>query len=332
MKKSLSIVIPNYNGRELLEKNLPSVFIAAKASQCLFEVIISDDCSTDSSIAFIKETYPSIILVENKFNQGFSGNINSGIRKAKNDLVLLLNSDIVLTENYIQPLLPYFEIENTFGVMGRIIAIDSDEVQDTAKYPSFNIFSGLKGTINYVVIPQDNQIAGGKNLSLFLSGANALVDREKLLEIGMFQKLFNPFYWEDVELGIKAWRMNYHCYYEDSAICRHPASTTIGKYHKKSKVSIISRRNKILFHYLHLQNLSLFLWMMNYLIKSFFRALSFDISYYKSFYLFLKQKRAASKEKETFQSLQDKRGISIRLQDVILQLKTEIGNTPIIKF
>jgi GT2 family glycosyltransferase len=330
MNKSLSIVIPNYNGRDLLEKNLPSVFIACKASKSLFEVIISDDCSTDESVSFIKKSYPEIILIENRTNKGFSGNINAGIAKAKNELVLLLNTDIVLSPNYFDPLFPYFETDTTFGVMGRIIAIDSDEVQDTAKYPVFHFLSGIKATVNYFSLYPAGKKKGSP--SLFLSGANALVHRKKLLEIGAFQELFNPFYWEDVELAIKAWRMNYSCYYEHAAICRHPASATIGKYHKKKTVSLIARKNKILFHYLHLNGASLFFWIFGYLLKALLRCCTFNFSYLNSFSLFLKQKKEALKEKEHFQLLQEKNSVNISLQEVYKKIKEEIGKTEIVKF
>jgi GT2 family glycosyltransferase len=330
MNKSLSIVIPNYNGRNLLEKNLPSVFTACKASNSLFEVIISDDCSTDDSVSFIKKAYPEIILIENKTNKGFSGNINTAIAKAKNELVLLLNTDIILSPNYFNPLFHYFEDPVTFGVMGRIVAIDSDEIQDTAKYPVFHFLSGIKATVNYISLHPEAEKKGLP--SLFLSGANALVDRKKLLEIGAFQELFNPFYWEDVELGIKAWRMNYFCYYEHTAICRHPASATIGKYHKKKKVSLIARKNKILFHYLHLKGVPLFLWILSYVIKALLRCCMVNFSYVNSFYLFLKQKKEASKEKERFLLLQQNNAISIGLWGACKRIKERIGKTEITKF
>src|SRR5690554_4898367 len=117
LNKSLSILIPNYNGRKLLAEFLPHTFIAAKNSKLPFEIIIVDDASTDDSVAFIKSEYPEIILHINPINQGFSKSCNAGICIAKNPLLLILNSDIKLSPTYFLNQLKYFDISSTFGVM-----------------------------------------------------------------------------------------------------------------------------------------------------------------------------------------------------------------------
>ena len=80
VNRSISVVIPNYNGRHLLEQNLPSVYAALHAVDCAFEVIVSDDASTDDSIAFIRENYPDVTLICNEKNGGFAININKGCK------------------------------------------------------------------------------------------------------------------------------------------------------------------------------------------------------------------------------------------------------------
>ena len=90
------VVIPNYNGRHLLERNLPSVFNALKSANTDFEIIIIDDCSTDDSVAFLIQSYPTIRLIISDQNQGFSATCNKGIVLAEKDLILLLNTDIEL--------------------------------------------------------------------------------------------------------------------------------------------------------------------------------------------------------------------------------------------
>ena len=77
-RKSIAVVIPNYNGRHLLERNLPSVFNALNSVNTDFEIIIIDDCSTDSSVAFIKQSYPTIRLIISDQNQGFSATCRFG--------------------------------------------------------------------------------------------------------------------------------------------------------------------------------------------------------------------------------------------------------------
>ena len=187
MKHSISVVIPNYNGRDLLETNLPSVYSALQTSGISnFEIIIPDDDSIDSSVNFIKTNYPDIILIENKVNKGFAGNTNTGIFKAKKDLVMILNSDVKLTDDYFSPLLKYFDKPDTFGVTGRIIGLDFDKIQDAAKYPKYS-FGSIASTTNYIC--KTRSLLN----SFFLTGANALIDRKKLMELGGFNQLFNPY-------------------------------------------------------------------------------------------------------------------------------------------
>ena len=72
MLKSISVVIPNFNGIELLKKNIPTLLKALQTAQVSFEVIIVDDASIDLSVEFIKANYPDFHVIVNEINSGFS--------------------------------------------------------------------------------------------------------------------------------------------------------------------------------------------------------------------------------------------------------------------
>ena len=91
--ESVSVVIPNWNGRDLLEKYLPSV-IEAMAGHKRNEVIVVDNGSTDGSADFVAKTFPSVRVLRLPRNVGFGGGSNAGFRAARNDIVVLLNSDM----------------------------------------------------------------------------------------------------------------------------------------------------------------------------------------------------------------------------------------------
>ena len=325
MKNSISVVIPNYNGKELLESNLPSVHSALKSSGVLdSEIIISDDASTDSSNAFIKANYPDIILIENKINKGFAGNTNIGILKSQKDLVLILNSDVELTDGYFTYLLKYFDKPDTFGVTGRIVGLDSDRIQDGAKYPKY-IYGDIASTTNYICKTQASLY------SLFLTGANALIDREKLLEIGCFDEIFTPYYGEDVDVGLRAWRLGYKCYYEHNAVCRHPNSATIKKESVK-KIKIISRRNKMYLHFIHLNNFELFYYLVILSFKTILRAVFFDTKYLKSFWLFISSIHKCVSSKKKIRVLQKLKNVNLSVKDIVVYIKENTGALKIDKF
>lgn len=279
----ISIIIPNYNGRSLLEQTLPSVLGAANDAQLPFEIIISDDHSSDDSVAFLHEQYPQIKLLINEVNKGFSPTINKGIFHAQYSHVLLLNSDVKLTPHYFSGLLRYFEKADTFGVMSKIIGWEDDKIQDGGKYPSFH---GLKIKTSGNYIPLHKERAAWY-YSMYLSGANAFVDREKLLVLGGFDELFAPFYVEDYELCLRAWRMGWKCYYDDFAVCRHKVSVSIRSSHKKEKIRVVYNRNKMYLHAIHLNSLKRFQWFVQLGLESTVYLFMLRWSWLKSLRLFI---------------------------------------------
>jgi len=325
MSKSISVVIPNYNGKELLEANLPAVYHALKSSGITdYEIIISDDASSDNSVTFVKEKYPDILLIENPVNKGFAGNTNTGIFKADKELVLILNSDVVLATEYFKPLLSYFDKPDTFGVMGLITGLGSNEIQDGAKYPDY-FFGNINTSTNYLCAETSGLY------TFFLSGANALVDREKIFELGAFDEVYNPYYSEDVDLGLKAWRAGYKCYFEQKAVCEHPISSTIKKLPSR-KVKIIAKRNKMYLHYIHLQNTELTYFLVVLFFKIFFRIFWLDIDYLKSYYLFLTFLEKCRSEKASIATLQKKKNLNITVRDVVNEIKKNIPAIGIERF
>ena len=173
-QKSISVVIPNFNGRHLLQKNLPSIYEALKRTNSSFEIIVVDDASTDDSVLFLKENYNDVIVISSEINKGFSPTINKGIRIAKNDLVLLLNSDVFLLPDYFTDLFKYFDREDTFGVSGRFIGMNDEKIQEAAKYPFLSVSKKIQPYNFYVKDPS------AWIPTLYLCGGGALIERKKL--------------------------------------------------------------------------------------------------------------------------------------------------------
>src|SRR3989338_7282234 len=98
MEKRISVIIPNYNGKYLLEKNLPSV--VKNCSGC--DIIVVDDASTDGSVELLKHKFKKVRIVRLNKNIGFAAAANLGVEKAKSPLVLLLNSDVSPRQNFLK--------------------------------------------------------------------------------------------------------------------------------------------------------------------------------------------------------------------------------------
>jgi GT2 family glycosyltransferase len=101
----IAIVILNWNGKELLEQFLPSVVSYSKEAT----IYVADNASTDNSISFVKDNYPEITIIQNNQNGGYAKGYNDALSQIKADVFCLLNSDIEVTENWLQPIIKQFE-------------------------------------------------------------------------------------------------------------------------------------------------------------------------------------------------------------------------------
>lgn len=101
--KKVAVVILNWNGRNWLEKFLPSV--TAYNNDSLAEIIVADNASSDDSLAFLKAEYPSISTIVLKENFGFTGGYNLALARLQHEYFVLLNSDIEVSDNWIEPII-----------------------------------------------------------------------------------------------------------------------------------------------------------------------------------------------------------------------------------
>lgn len=98
----VAVVILNYNGKRFLERFLPNVIAH---SRDVAEIIVADNASTDDSVCFLNNHYPEIRLIQNPSNRGFSTGYNLALKQLEADYFVLLNSDIEVTPNWIEPII-----------------------------------------------------------------------------------------------------------------------------------------------------------------------------------------------------------------------------------
>lgn len=122
MPHKLAVAILNWNGRNWLEKFLPSVIQFSQKA----DIYVIDNLSTDDSIEFLKQNFPSVTIITNDKNYGFAGGYNEGLQKIHADYYCLLNSDVEVTENWIDPVLELFENNSEIvAVQPKILAYDN---------------------------------------------------------------------------------------------------------------------------------------------------------------------------------------------------------------
>lgn len=298
-KPGISVVLPNYNGKNLLKKNLPSIYAALEYANVEYEIIVSDDCSSDGSIKFLNDTYPNIKVISTSTNLGFSGNCNNGIKNATQELTCVTNTDVSFDINYFKNALPYFNDENLFAVKGKIYNYE-DEPENITTINETCLTYIKRGLIRFKcdIKPDNNKISkniGGQYVGL---GCCFVANTHHLKSIGGFYEIFSPYYWEDSDIAIAALEQGYNLIYEKDCIIYHNHGSTISKTQNALKRKIISNRNKFIFTWLHLRGLKNWIISILFIILNFLtRWIVLDIKYYVS--LFSAIKKYISKQPRT---------------------------------
>ena len=236
----ISIVILNYNGKKLLEKYFPSVLAACrKYSLEKTEIIVIDNASGDGSVEYLREKFPFIKLIIQPFNRYFYA-VNGGIYSAKNRIVLSLNNDIELEPDFLFFIPQHFEDKEVFAVRPGIKVNPSDRIADL-KDPR----TGGAFRLGFFDIPRKS--TGKNGLALFAGGGGCAFDKGKFMELGGFDKIFYPLYYEDSDLCYRAWKAGWKIVYEPRSLLYHQGGATTSKMYSNFRLDKIAERNRYIF-------------------------------------------------------------------------------------
>jgi len=273
MAQKISIIIPNFNGKNLLVKNLPKVI--ENSPDC--EIIVVDDASTDDSVSFLEKSFKEVKVIKHKKNKGFSVSANDGVDKAAGPLVLLLNSDVSPRRGYILPSLKHFSNKKDLFAVG---FADHSHEKDKV------VTRGRGGAVFERGFPSHFALDPKRGETLWVSGGSGLFSREKFLELGGFDTTFAPFYWEDIDLCFRAWQRGYRCLFEPSSSVDHfHEEGAIKKSKSQFFVKTVSYKNLFLFSWKNISDtiflIQHLLWLPFHLTKAVF---AFDSAFFLGFF------------------------------------------------
>lgn len=233
-KKSVSVVIPSWNSESQMKQNLPFVFAAAAKVKA--EVVIVDDASAyDQSASYLKSLGKKVRFYANKTNEGFSFTVNRGVSLAKGDLIMLLNTDVRPSPDCFVKAIKYFEDPTVYAV-----GFNSGEAWMGGEWKG-GLFHHFKVE---PTVANKNQV----NPSLWASGGQAAFDRAKWTELGGMDLLFKPFYWEDTDMGYRAWKRGWQVLWGPDCQCVHDhQKSVIASNFTKEFVMNTAQRNQFLF-------------------------------------------------------------------------------------
>jgi GT2 family glycosyltransferase len=234
MLKRVSVIIPNWNGRELLGPCLETLY---RQQFDDFETVLVDNGSTDGSVSFVETHFPQVTIVRLEENRGFSAAVNAGISASASPYICLLNNDTEVDPRWLGEIVTALDANPDVGAAASKILFFSDRTTVNSAGDQFSLFGVAyqrrltHGDVNLFSVPQ---------YVFSACGAAALYRRRILEKVGLFDEVFFA-YQEDVDLGFRIQLAGYHCLFVPTAIVYH-------KYHATSS------RNSNLWFYLRERN------------------------------------------------------------------------------
>lgn len=248
----VDIVIPNYNGAHLFAKNLPKVLLAHE--NYTGKIIVIDDGSTIEDKKKLREIVSSlkskkIMLVEHAHNKGFSSAINTGVSHSDAEFVVLLNSDVVPKRNFLESLLNKMKSDPLHFGIG---CMDESHEGERVVKRGRGIGSWRGGMIVHSKGDEESPD------TFWISGGSCILRRELFVKIGGMDILFNPFYWEDIDLSYRAVKSGYRISFDKESVVEHyHGEGAILTGFKKERITTAAYRNQFIFTWKNITSSSL---------------------------------------------------------------------------
>ena len=260
-KLSVSVVIPNWNGVELLKKCLASLYVIDEFKSGQHEVLVIDDASKYDILQQIKDDFPKVRVIRNFFNKGFGRSCNRGVKNANGELIVLLNNDIIVSENFLKPLKEHFRDDDVFAVSPKLYYWDKK---------TFNYGMHMGRFENgYLSLWNEAETGNGDKVSrsaptIFAVGGAMCFRKRDFLWLGGFDDIYRPNCWEDIDISYRAQKRGLKVLYEPNSLAYHKGAATLNYVrHKEIK-------NELLFMWKNINDPRMLLSNLNCLPKFLF--------------------------------------------------------------
>ncbi len=226
MDFKISIAIINWNTKYLLKECLNSIY--SDNSECMRDVTVVDNASSDGSVELVKKEFPKVRLIANQSNVGYAKAANQAILLTREQYILVLNSDTKIFAGALDSLLT-FAIENPrVGALGpRLVNSDGSLQLSCRKFPSFT--TGVGHAFLSLFFPNNPytkryQLTDWNHANAtevdWISGAAMFLKRDAVCQIGLFDEAYFM-YVEDLDLCYRLWQANWKVYYQPMAVVMH---------------------------------------------------------------------------------------------------------------
>ena len=247
----LSILVPALDDRELLAEALPLILAEAAASGLEWELLVIDDTGSGALLEWLGREFPEAGCLVREVNGGFATATLTGARAARGGVLCVLNPDVRIRPGFFAPLMERLVASDVFAVAPLVLR---DGEQSDESLPHLVQEDGA------IVIRSAADVVPGESAPghedgypvAFALGGAFCVRRVEFLAQGGFDSLFEPFYFEDVDLCWSAWRSGRRVVVDPRAVAEHKNRGTIGAHVPEKLVRASIEKNRHLFAWKHL--------------------------------------------------------------------------------
>lgn len=242
----VAVIIPSFEGAPLLDKFLPPLFAALDRCPGDHQVIVVDNASTDGTVELLTERFPRVTPLRLDENRGFSIAVNEGLALVDRPWTLSLNNDIHVEPDFLPPLVAATDDDALFSVVPRILLPAYGGAVESVVEAEFR-----DGFIQFVQpgLDEPGPSQDEPRTIFFGVGGCTLYHTERLRTLGGFDADYYPFYWEDIDLGYRAWRHGWTVRYVPDSVVHHRHRGTISRRYEDRQIQLALLKNQLLFHW-----------------------------------------------------------------------------------
>lgn len=250
----ISIIIPNFNGKQCLSNCLNSLLGLCYQKERL-EIILVDDASTDNSVNLIRQKFPSVKIIQNEKKLGPAESRNIGAKVARGNLIAFLDNDVEVENNWLKPLVNAIAKDESIGMCSSKVLFLDNKRQINSTGGAVNIYGDGWGR---GVFEEDNRQYDNKRDVFFGCSVAMLTKKEVIEKIGYFDKDYFYLY-EDLDYCWRANLAGFRTVYVPESVVYH-------------KFGLVMKRGSYVVRYLTEKNRILTL-LKNYEIKTLMKIL-----------------------------------------------------------
>ncbi len=242
-EKKIAVVILNWNGAKLLEQFLPSIVAYSDAAH----IYVADNASTDDSIAVIKAQFPSVTIIQNDGNYGFANGYNVALQHVEEEYYALVNSDIEVTEGWLENVISEFDTQKQIGII-------QPKILDYKNKDYFEYAGAAGGFIDkygypfcrgriFDTLEKDNGQYDDAIEIFWACGACFFIRKEVYRKLNGFDGDFFA-HQEEIDLCWRAFNLGYKIKYIPNALVYHVGGATLNE--SNPKKTFLNFRNSLL--------------------------------------------------------------------------------------